>query len=104
MAQQLQSSSSIAPEEGMTPSQVGILQLNSLSFRSMPDLSVSIQRNVQSTFCQTQQNAPGSTGVFVVQSGSSYVNFLQSSLVIDVQNLSTNGTGAGAGSGMPVYK
>lgn len=78
-------------DDAMSPSQVGILGLNNMTYKLPPDLSVCVQRNVQSSFFTSQQYAPGATMTCVVNSGSAYVNLKQSYLVLDVLNASTAG-------------
>ena len=50
---------------GMTPSQIGILQLNNLTFKLDPDLSVVVQRNTQSSFFLSANYASGTTMVAI---------------------------------------
>jgi len=80
--------------DSMTPSQVGILNLNNLSYKLEPDLAVVVQRNVQSSFFTSQSYGPSQTMTCIVNSGSAFVNLKQSYLVLDVANLSTGGTDA----------
>lgn len=94
-----QSSSNVMPQKGLSPSQQGILALNSMSYRMEPDLSIVIQRNVQATYFQNQDAAPGATLTAILQTGSCFVNLRQSSLVLDVQNQSINASAGGAVSG-----
>lgn len=84
-------------DESMTPSQVGILQLNNMSYKMPPDLCTVLSRNVQSSYFQSQAYSPGSTMSLTVNSGSAYVNLRQSMLVLDVQNLSSGGTASSIG-------
>jgi hypothetical protein len=74
---------------GLTPSQIGILQLNNLTFKLEPDLAVVVQRNTQSSFFLSQSYSPGGTMTAVVNSGSAFVNLRQSVLILDVLNSST---------------
>lgn len=84
-------------DESITPSQVGILQLNNASYKMPPDLAIVVQRNVQSSYFQAQSYSPGATMVCIVNSGASFVNLRQSFLVLDVQNTSTGGTASSYG-------
>lgn len=69
---------------GLTPSQLGILQLNNLTFKLEPDMAVVIQRNVQSSFFQSTAYTAGATMTAVCNTGSAFVNLRQSALVLDV--------------------
>ena len=61
LQQQQQSSSSISNDDSLSPAQIGILGLNSMSYKLPNDLSVVVQRNVQSTYFTTQSASPGNT-------------------------------------------
>ncbi len=74
---------------GLTPSQIGILQLNNLTYKLEPDLAVVVQRNTQSSFFLSQSYAAGATMTAIVNCGSAFVNLRQSSLILDVKNDST---------------
>lgn len=82
----------VESSEALDARSVGILSLNQMTYKLEPDLAVTIQRNVQSSFFLSQSYAPGSTMVCIVNSGSSFVNLRQSYLVVDLQNTSTAGT------------
>ena len=92
LQQQQQSSSSISNDDSLSPAQIGILGLNSMSYKLPNDLSVVVQRNVQSTYFTTQSASPGNTLIAICNTGSSFVNLKQSNLVLDIQNNSTSGT------------
>jgi uncharacterized protein YaiE (UPF0345 family) len=83
--QQQQQNDSKADEIGKQ----GILSLNELRYQFEPDMSVCTARSVSSQFFQSQTYAPGSTGICIVNSGSSFVNAAQSSITIDVKNTSS---------------
>ena len=91
--QTYQSDSNTEPN-GLTPSQIGILNINNLSYKLPDDLAVVLQRNVQSSFFTSQSYAPGATMTCIVNSGSGFVNLRQSYLVLDVQNTSVLSSGA----------
>lgn len=76
-------------EDAISPSQIGILQLNNMTYKLEPDLAVVVQRNVQSSFFLSQSYTAGSTMTCIVNSGSGFVNLRQSYLVLDVTNSST---------------
>jgi hypothetical protein len=75
-------------DAGMSAAQIGILQLNNLTYKLEPDLAVVVQRNMQSSFFLSQSYAPGGTMTAIINSGSAFVNLRQSYLVMDVQNTS----------------
>lgn len=79
------------PDEQMSPSQIGILQINNMSYKLAPDVAVVVQRNVQSSFFTSQSYDPGATMTCIVNSGSAFVNLKQSYLVLDVLNNSSGG-------------
>lgn len=81
----------VESNEALDARSVGILSLNQMTYKLEPDLAVTIQRNVQSSFFLSQSYAPGSTMVCIVNSGSSFVNLRQSYLVMDVQNTTSAG-------------
>jgi hypothetical protein len=80
----------------LDPTQIGILQLNDLTFKAEPDLAVVVQRNTQSSYFQSQSYAPGATMTCIINSGASFVNLRQSSLILDVQNTSVKANGSTA--------
>jgi hypothetical protein len=75
------------PDEGIETT--GILALNGLTYKLPPDLSVAIQRNNQSMYFQSQSYGAGATCVCVLNTGSSFVDFRRSFLVMTVRNEST---------------
>ncbi len=99
----MQGSQQVGQDEGekggLSPSQIGILQLNNLTFKLEPDLAVVVQRNTQSSFFLSQQYAPGSTMTAIINAGSSFVNLRQSSLIIDVTNSSATAAWFGVNGG-----
>jgi len=66
----------------------GILNSNKLSYKLLPDLSVSVQRNNQSQFFQNQSYSPNTLGVCIWNTGSNYVDVSRSALVLTVKNTS----------------
>lgn len=79
-------------EAGLNPQQIGIMQLNNLTYKLEPDLAVVTARNVQSSYFLSASYAPGSQMVLVCNTGSAFVNLKQSVLVLEVQNTSAGGT------------
>ena len=64
----------------------GILNLNALSYRMPPDLSVAVSRTVTSQWFANQTAAAGSSSMCIWNTGAAYVNARQSSLVFDLKN------------------
>ena len=81
----------------------GVLSLNNLTYQLAPDLSVAITRTVTSQFFQSQTHAPGSSGICIFNTGSSFVNGKESFLVLDVQNLSRTAAGAATNAWFGAY-
>jgi len=71
-------------DEGIETS--GVLAINGLTYKLPPDLSVSIQRNNQSQYFQSQSYGPGATAVCVLNTGASFVDWRRSYLVMTVVN------------------
>ncbi len=68
----------------------GVISANQLSFRLPPDLSVATSRNLQSQFFSNQTYTPGANAICAFNTGSQYVDFTRSMLVMSIRNLSTN--------------
>lgn len=64
----------------------GVLNLNALSYRMPPDLSVAVSRTVTSQWFASQTAAAGSSSMCIWNTGAAYVNARQSSLVFDLKN------------------
>jgi hypothetical protein len=79
----------MASQDETSLGKAGILSLNKLSYRMDPDLSVAVSRTVTSQWFVNQQAAAGSSSMCLLNTGSSYVNLKQSSLVFDLTNNST---------------
>ncbi len=70
-----------------------LLSASSLSYKMQPDLSLATQRNVQSNFFATNNPQPGSVAVCTLNTGSSFVDFAQSVLYVDITLTASGGTG-----------
>ncbi len=84
-------------EGGLDATQIGILQLNNMSYRKEPDIAVVVQRNSQSSFFLSSSYTPGSSMTAILNSGSSFINLRQSSLILDVRNTSKIAVGSTTG-------
>lgn len=76
----------MAAQDESSLGKAGILSLNQLSYRMDPDLSVCVSRTVTSQWFTNQTAASGSSSMCLFNTGSSYVNMKQSSLVFDLRN------------------
>lgn len=72
----------------------GVLSLNNLSYRLTPDVSVASARNLQQQYFSSQSYSPGATCVAILNTGSNFVDFTRSFLVMTVRNLTTTSGGA----------
>ena len=68
-----------------------ILAVNNLSYVLQPDLSVCVSRTMTKQFPQAQKHVPRDQMTFTLNTGSSYVDFRDSYLSIDVKNTSNTG-------------
>ena len=68
-----------------------ILGVNNLVFSLQPDLSVAVSKTMVKHYPQAQKHVARDTMIFTLNSGSSFVDFKDSYLSIDVKNTSTGG-------------
>jgi hypothetical protein len=69
-----------------------ILGVNNLVYALQPDLSVAVSRTMIKQFPQAQKHTSRDSMIFTLNSGSSYIDFRDSYLSIDVTNLSNAGS------------
>ena len=76
-------------EDPSSLGKAGVLNMNQLSYRMPPDLSVAVSRTVTTQHFANQSAAPGSSSTAIWNTGASYINAKETLLIFDLKNTSS---------------